>query len=243
MPRQSQKISQPLRSVQPNAGLAAYYKRRLASMIRAMHRSVMWWVAAAYRKAPPAMAQDAPADNLARTVASLKRRWQANFDEAAEQLADWFAKDVEKRSSAALKRILKNGGYSVKFRMTKEMRDVLEATIQQQVGLIKSIPQKYLGDVEGAVMRSVQAGRDLEGLTKELEASYGVTRKRAAFIARDQNNKATGAMVRARQQELGLEYAIWMHSHAGKEPRPTHVKMNGKRFKIEEGMYDSAEDR
>jgi uncharacterized protein with gpF-like domain len=34
-----------------------------------------------------------------------------------------------------------------------------------------------------------------------------------------------------------------MHSHAGKHPRPTHQRMDGKRFKIADGMYDQAEGR
>jgi uncharacterized protein with gpF-like domain len=63
------------------------------------------------------------------------------------------------------------------------------------------------------------------------------------LIARDQSNKANAVVTRARQLELGIAEAIWMHSHAGKEPRPTHVAMNGKRYKVSEGMWDSAENR
>jgi len=43
--------------------------------------------------------------------------------------------------------------------------------------------------------------------------------------------------------ELGITEAVWMHSHAGKVPRPTHVAMNGTRFKVAEGMWDSAEGK
>ncbi len=34
-----------------------------------------------------------------------------------------------------------------------------------------------------------------------------------------------------------------MHSHAGKEPRPTHVKMDGKKYDVTKGMFDTAEKR
>jgi uncharacterized protein with gpF-like domain len=36
---------------------------------------------------------------------------------------------------------------------------------------------------------------------------------------------------------LGITQAIWQHSHAGKKPRPSHVKADGKTFDIEKGMY------
>lgn len=92
-------------------------------------------------------------------------------------------------------------------------------------------------------MRSVQRGGDMGQLSKELQKEFGVTKLRAALISRDQNIKATSAFTRARQIELGITEAVWMHSHAGKEPRPTHVKMNGKRYNVTEGMYDPAEKR
>ena len=72
---------------------------------------------------------------------------------------------------------------------------------------------------------------------KELQEHYGVTRRRAAFISLDQNNKATASFDRVRQIELGLR-ATWRHSRAGKEPRPTHVAMDGKEYDPAKGMYD-----
>ncbi|MDB5605134.1 MAG: phage head morphosis protein [Bradyrhizobium sp.] len=116
------------------------------------------------------------------------------------------------------------------FKTTKAI--IMAATVGQQVSLIKSIPSQYFTDVEGLVMRSVQTGRDLGQLTKDLQEQFGVTCRRAAFIARDQNNKATASMTRARQDELGITQAIWVHSGAGKHPRPTHVAMNGTKYDV-----------
>ena len=87
--------------------------------------------------------------------------------------------------------------------MTPALRDIRQATIGQQVSLIKSIPSQYFTNIEGLVMRSVQTGRDLGQLTNDLQEQFGVTHRRAAFIARDQNNKATASMTRGRQNELG----------------------------------------
>ena len=73
--------------------------------------------------------------------------------------------------------------------MMPAMRDIMRATIGQQVSLIKSIPSQYFTNIESLVMRSVQTGRDLEQLTTDLQEQFGVTRRRAAFIARDQTTR------------------------------------------------------
>lgn len=177
-----------------------------------------------------------PADILTETIAGLGARWERQFEEASKGLADHFAKAVSERSDAALRSILRKGGISVRFQMTPAQQDIMQATISEQVNLIKSIPAQYLTQVQGAVMRSVQAGRDLAPLAKELEEQYGVTRRRAALIARSQNNIATASMTRARQAELGIKEAIWLHSGGGKKPRPKHVKASGTRYDITKGL-------
>jgi uncharacterized protein with gpF-like domain len=213
------------------------------ALIVEMQASTLYFVKAAYRANEPRIAQDeTPADALQRAIKGLAKRWLKKFDEAAPKLAAWFAQATQKRSSDALKKILKDGGIAVEFQMTPAMRDIVDATVHQNVALIKSIPAQYFGEIEGMVMRSVQTGRDVGALTKDLEARYGVTRRRAAFISLDQNNKATAAMTRARQLEAGLDEAEWHHSGGGRYKRPTHVKAGRERtrFKIAEGWFDPA---
>lgn len=239
-PGQSEKL---LRPVRPNAGIEAAYRKKLDTLVREMSDSVIYWLKASYRENPPEMAADeTPADALRRAIRKLAARWNKRFDQAAPKLADWFSQAASKRSSDALRKILKDGGFSVEFKTTPAMRDVLSATTNQNVALIKSIPEQYFTQIEGLVMRSVQSGRDLGFLTKELEVRYGVTRRRAAFIALDQNNKATSAMNRARKLEVGLDEEIWVHSGGGHHPRPTHVAAGRERvrYKISEGWFDPA---
>ena len=226
-----------LRPVHPNAGIEAEYRRRLVGLIDEMHRSVLYWLKAAYRANEPEISQDeSPAVAMRASMRKLRRRWLARFDEASKELAAYFGTAVSERSDAALRAALKKGGLSVEFKMTRAQNDVARATIGQNVSLIKSIPHDYLAKVEGHVMRSVQTGRDLGTLTKALENEFGVTKRRAAFIAKDQNNKATAALTRARQIEIGVTEAVWLHSGGGKHPRPAHVAASGKRYDIAKGM-------
>jgi SPP1 gp7 family putative phage head morphogenesis protein len=229
-----------LAAVRPNAGLEARFRRALVRQIDAMHASLMYFLARQYRSNPPLMAQDSPASDMREAMRILARRWTSRFDKGAEELAAYFAQSISKRSDAQLRAILKKAGISVKFTMSKPMQDVMTATIGEQVGLIKSIAAQHLSEVEGLVMRSVQQGRNLKTLTDELQKRYHLTRERAVLIARDQNNKATAAMTRVRQQELGMTEAVWLHSHGGRVPRPTHLANSGKKYDIATGWYDPA---
>lgn len=197
----------------------------------------------AIRAAKVALDVYLPADELSAAMDEMAATWQSNFDSAAEDVANHFAKSAAKRSDWTLVSALKKKGFAVEFQTTPAMRDVMGATVDANVALIKSIPQKYLGNVRGAVMRSVQEGRDLAPLAKYLEEQRGVTKRRAAFIALDQNNKATAALTRVRRMEIGLTKAVWKHSHAGKTPRPTHLKNDGNEFDVETGWYDPHEGK
>lgn len=231
----TEKILKPTRA---NAGIEASYRAMLDKWIDAMHGSVSYWLLAAYRANPPAMAMDASsADNLTRVMRNLARRWIRQFDEASVKMADLFAGGVTKYTEASAKMILRDAGFSIPFKPTEVMQDAYDSVRNENVNLIKSIPQKYLTDVEGAVMRSVQSGRDLGALADDLQKIHNVTRNRAAFIARDQNNKATAVMTKARRLSLGITEAIWVHSGGGVHPRPGHVKAGAdkRRYNITEG--------
>lgn len=237
------KKNRVLKPALPSHAIECEYRRKIECLIDEMQSSVLYWVKAAFKANEPevtTLAQDAlPATALRKAVRKLSRRWQRSFNEASWGLAQWFGLKVHQRSTEKLHKILKDGGWTVELKLTKAQRDILHATINENVSLIKSIPQQYFTQIEGMVMRSVQTGRDLQQLTNDLQRHYKVTRRRAELIARDQNNKSNAALVRARQIELDLK-AIWVHSGAGKHPRPTHVKQNGKEYDPVRGWFDPA---
>jgi|ERR1700759_1047970 len=226
-----------LPAVRPNEGLEADYRRKLERLIEDMQKSVLWWVQAAYKQNTPEMAQDAsPAKALTGILNRLRKQWQGKFDEEAPNLAQWFVMTSKGQTDRSMAKGLKDAGFAVKFGMTRETNDIVRAEITENVSLIKSISSQYFTDIEGMVMRSVAQGRDVGGLAKDLEHTYGVTKRRAAFMASDQNAKSTANITRANQERLGITHAIWTHSRGGKHPRPSHVAANGKPYRISEGM-------
>jgi len=236
------------RAVHANRGIEAKYRKAMQRMIAEMHGSVEYWLTAAYRKDPPRMlalveqAQDAsPSRDIKKILDDLAKRWIARFDEWAPKIAEAYLQGMFKTSDSAFRQALKDSGWAVDFKMTPAVRDAFNASLEENVGLIRSIPEQYLQQVEGVVMRSYAVGRDLESMVKDLKQLYPKASHRAELIARDQSNKANAVVNRARQMELGITEAIWMHSHAGKNPRPDHVAADGKRYKIAEGCKISGE--
>lgn len=222
--------------VRGNAGIQAWYRRKLEQAVTEMHQSFAYWLAAEY-KATGLARDDSPAARMRAETSRLGRRWQKVFDKLADSMSKRLADRVLAHSDSALRNGLQGQGLTVKFTMTPAMNDAYRAVIGEQVGLIKSIASQHLTEVEGLVMRSVARGRDLGSLTTELKKRYGITQRRAAFIARDQNNKATSVLQAARQKDIGITEGTWRHSHGGRVPRPSHVKADGSTFELAKGMY------
>lgn len=224
------------RAVTPNLGVERAYKRAMEKLIDEMSNSFEYWLAAAYKANPPRMevAMDAlPSAELSKKVRDLGKRWIKKFDDMAAAIAQKFTESGRKATDSSFQQALKDAGFAVEFKVTPVMRDAMNATIAENVSLIRSIPREYSLEVEGIIMRGYTAGRDLKTITDELQNRYGITRRRAITISRDQSNKLNATVTQARRVELGLFEAEWVHSHAGKVPRPSHVKAGKDKAKFD----------
>lgn len=217
------------------------YRKRLTTAIAAMVKSVDYWTLAKYRAALETNqtagnlpefdadhAEDASpfADQreLYRTLTNLRKRWERYFVAMAKKLATDLVESAYKSNTAAWRGQVRREGFDIPLQLTDAQRTILDVKVKDNVALIKSIPEKYFTQIEGDVSRGFLAGRDLESIAAELRKTGESTTKRAALIARDQADKLTAHMNSARQNELGIRYAYWKHSTAGKEPRANHVR-------------------
>jgi uncharacterized protein with gpF-like domain len=231
-----------LKPVRPNVGVEIEYQRRLLALVDDMNKSILHWIGAAYVANPPAMAMDAtPAEELRKVMRKLARRWIKRFNDAAEKIADAFATQATVQAERTMMKALKDAGFAVPFKQSPAMKDAFDSVVVDNVALIKSIPSQQFTSIEGAVMRSVQAGRDLKTLREELLALGAKSKNRAALIARDQNNKATAVMSKARRLSLGLTKAKWRHSRGGVHPRKSHVEADGTIYDVAVGCLIDGE--
>lgn len=111
---------------------------------------------------------------------------------------------------------------TLKAEFSPTVRAALEGAVERNVELINSIPSKYFGEVQEAVISSMTEGQGLKDLVPKLEKIGGITRERARFIALDQTRKAHKAASVQKMQEAGLRKFRWVHESVSAEPRAYH---------------------
>jgi len=84
--------------------------------------------------------------------------------------------------------------------------------VHQNVDLIKSLQTQSLSDLQGIVLRGFQQGTRPTDISAQLRARYGVQRRRANLIAKDQVGKLNGQLTQLRQRSAGVESYIWRTS-------------------------------
>lgn len=236
----------PIKAIRPSAATRIKYEKQLTALIDEMAESIRYWLLAAYRNNTPAtveLAQDASASSILQAAFDkLAARWLRRFDELAPKMADWFVSSAKSRVDGAWQTDLRKAGFTVRFKMTAAMRDAFNSVVDENIGLIKSIGSQHFEGVRVALTQAMQNGRDLGYLSDELQKRTGITKRRAARIARDQANKASAVMARTRALEMGITEARWVHSRGGKAPRPEHVAFSGQTFDLRTGHdFDNGE--
>lgn len=228
-----------------NAGQQEKYVKELEKLVREMTREVNNEIARLFKdptaktyfkeqKEAGTIAQDASLSSQARILMnSLADKFSQLFGKKSKDFAENMLNGQIKVSKTTLFTSLKklSGGLSLKTGVVpKGMEDVSKAIIEENVSLIKSIPDQYFKDVTGSVMRSITTGRGIADLVPQIQKYAGVVDRRTRNIALDQTRKAYNAINKQRMQAIGVKQFEWIHSGGGQHPRESHLKMDGKIF-------------
>lgn len=102
----------------------------------------------------------------------------------------------------------------------------VDAAIEANVALIKSIPVEYFERLREAIDKSWTDGARWESLAKTIQQVGDVTESRAKLIARDQTGKLNSDFNRVRQRSLGIDRYIWS-TVQDERVRRSHAALNG----------------
>lgn len=116
---------------------------------------------------------------------------------------------------------------------------LLSRWAESNVGLIRSIPTRYLDEVGMRVSRAVQLGQRAGEVGKDIAARFGVAEDRARFIARDQIGSLTGELNKTRQEALGVTRAIWRTAQ-DERVRDEHAELEGELFEWSDPPHGEA---
>lgn len=206
------------------------YNRAMMQVMKLVREDVEATLIPLIKRAAPEYVQDASwPDIIANALRSLVARWTSPFAQhQAERIAETFvqaaASDNERKMSIDL-----YGGDT-------ELQDYLKAAAFQNAQLIKSLPARYLEQVQNIVVGNMRNGMRPSYIEQQLVKEFGVSQRRAKLIARDQHSKIQGDMNRIRQTKSGLKYFQWLTSHDDRV-RHSHRIAGDKVTKYGKGVY------
>lgn len=224
----------------PSRAYEIEYRRKLEELLQEMQKDVKKELTAYLKRN---VAQDAIGDTWAQVMKFLRQKWYKRYDEKSKEFAKWLTDKTRKRTANQIMRKLKQMGMTLKPRYSKQDKEIIKKITDDNVALIKSIPQQYLYNVQQAVNNAFITGFDMQYLNEEIdkimEPLDSKSSNKSALLARDQMNKTTQNFAIFEAKAVGASKGCWIHVPGKYSSRITHIKMDGKIFNLDDGLYDS----
>ena len=109
-------------------------------------------------------------------------------------------------------------------------RSVMNEWVDSNVDLIKTVPSNALASMKDIARKGFLEGKSTTSIMKEIHEAYGMSKRHARFIARDQMAKLNGELTRIQQEDAGVSQYTWSDSGDGRV-RARHKELNGKVFR------------
>lgn len=107
--------------------------------------------------------------------------------------------------------------------------EMLAKWIYENVDLIKTVPKQSLGKIRELVYKQYMDGSSTTNIIKELQRQYGMDKRHAHLIARDQVGKLNAKITESQQRDAGVKRYKWSDSRDEKV-RKSHRRLNGHIF-------------
>ena len=226
--------------LRPSAAISEEYSAAVLRELERMHKETVRVISQVWRDAPPVMdsAMDASAGSQARiALNALTTKYDAIFKRLAKRASERMISRTIRNSAVTLGMSIKEAAKEVTldtYFLTDRLQDIVTASTQEAANLIKLIPQRYLGAVQGEVMRSITAGNGLQDLVPQLTARYQGDVRHARLVAMDQTRKAYSNITAGRMSALGFKRYEWIHSGGSQHPRKDHQEMHGNVYSLDD---------
>jgi SPP1 gp7 family putative phage head morphogenesis protein len=228
------------RQLQPDAVRLSYFAALRSLLDRARERVVRdvlpylpAMVAAAAQERGDAARLDAPLPNGKRLNTLIEGVAEQFAREIPNRQLEELAAEMGRRTSAFQRQQLERqlrAALGVEVPVPPAREGVLiDQFVEENVALIRTIPDRYFEDVEKRVAAGVRAGTRATEIAAELEERYEVTKSQAQRIANDQIGKLYGEINESRQKSLGVDAYVWRSSNDNRV-RPEHQAREGRRY-------------
>jgi len=113
------------------------------------------------------------------------------------------------------------------------LRNTMELWVDKNVNMIKTIPQNTLDQMQNIVLDGYKNGLPNTKIGRQIQDAYGMERRRAQLLARDQTAKLNADITQAQQRDAGVNEYIWSTAK-DERVRPCHADLDGQRCSWDE---------
>lgn len=211
----------PMKGVQPSSDAEQYYRLHLRAMVREMAKELYAVITPELKRLKPqytgdAYTRDSWVDDILAAIRGVASRWVSSaFEAQARRTATRTISMAEADNAAAFDKDIKRA-VGVDFNQivqSRGLQNYLDASIADNVSLIKSVPSDYFQKVENIILDNMRKGFAPTEIAKQLQEHTGVSYRRAKLIARDQMAKINSDLTRQRQKDAGIEFYRSQHAN------------------------------
>lgn len=164
-------------------------------------------------------------------LTDMLMRYARTLEPWAERVGHRMLLDVNERSRQTWRALGNEISFGVKQQLERTPTgSVFKMLLQEQVGLITSIPSKAAERVHKLATEALVTSTRFDVLAEDIMRTTQVAKSRAVLIARTETSRAATTFVQARAEYVGSTHFIWRTSEDG-AVRPTHKELNGKTFR------------
>ena len=176
-----------------------------------------------------AMCRTVRSATMRSTLRHVRQKVVAAWDGAAHALASDFADRVVKYTTWAFRRsvdgLRDEGAPTIDAMRSQKAMRAIARIVRENVKLVRSIPRVYIGKVHAAILSYNEGNLTSAKFKERMDELEAQVFARMRLIARDQNDKATEAMMILRMEANGLHLVKWCHTHLPeKKPRDYHLR-------------------
>lgn len=223
--------------------VANRYDKRIQSLITDMVEITRYEIIKLFKSddSRKFFAEDASLASKARILINrIRKYFSSESSSLSKNSSEKMIEEVDNANIIGLKSSLQklSGGHAISTDIyTGKFNDIVKATIAENVGLINSIPEQFLDQVEGTVMRSITNPASgglkevIENLDLMLDDRSKQIRNKAKNLALDQTRKFHNNIAFERMKKVGINKFEWIHPGGGQRPRYLHkYVLNGNIF-------------
>lgn len=175
-------------------------------------------------------------DVIAGTLKAIREKWTGErFEAWARGVANSFVRAADLNNAQKAQNQYKGFGVDV-FTGNETINEYLKASAGDNARLIKSIPEQYLTQVESIVTTNMRAGNRPSAIIQLLIDQFGVTKRRAKMISRDQTAKINSNLAQKRMRSAGITHFKWQTS-SDERVRDRHSVLANRVTKYGKGIY------